>query len=736
MAQLVKKRRPGWVLLVVSALVASLFAVPAAAIDDDSKPNKPAATSACVEDATRDRMFSDVSQGHYFRGAINCLAYYGVTVGYGDGTFKPNDGVSREEMVLFMGRAAAAAGANAEAVVGDFATTGSDPVNRGHMALLIARLLVASTTDESAVNVKNNDDGTFAVTGVTGKDWDFFADARRSLNRVEDSAVSALYELGVAKGTGMGHFSPASTVNRGAMAAFITRALAHTSARPSGVTIQSDGPGEVLISIRDANFHPVANAPVDVFSAKASQAGEAFKADGSCNTARVRGQGGNTTVCEIDALDAITGLNGDYDPGAITGHAANVATGGTTVWAWTGANGAKVTNGGAGIRNITLTKVASVTADAVKVTTDITEHATRVHFGETVTVTLQLVGVAPARANAVADTGGNTYTVTIRRANDTNIQTDESPGEVTASASTTTETKVLEVDASGKATFTITAADPDATDKNNANGAPDADPVVPNQIDRTRVTFSVALTSGGRAVANDISSTTDGSQTITFSDARGVFTRGSLTTRNDYLSRPATGAAGNVAIVKTVDQYGKPFRGHLVRLSSTLAPSDDRTATYPVARRTDSSGTVRIGYTYTGGATTESLVANTSVTDSGGDETLTAITGATKTFYWVAPAPMSTTSAPNAASGVVVAADLDNNMLVVAHDGGPRLVIYDNNDQFTIGDAPVTQAAFEEALTTDGKRAAGRNDTIVVTSYDPSDAADVARFALSVVADG
>ena len=49
-------------------------------------PDKPAATSACVGDATGDMMFSDVSEDHAFRGAINCLAYYGVTVGYGDGT--------------------------------------------------------------------------------------------------------------------------------------------------------------------------------------------------------------------------------------------------------------------------------------------------------------------------------------------------------------------------------------------------------------------------------------------------------------------------------------------------------------------------------------------------------------------------------------------------------------------------------------------------------------------------
>ena len=174
MPQLVKKRRSRWAVLVVTAMVASLFAIgsPATAIDEDSKPDAEAATSACVAAATGDMMFTDVSEGHAFRADINCLAYYGVTVGYGDGNFGPNNDVTNEEMILFMERAAGTAGADAEAVVGDFAMSGSDPVNRGDMALLIARLLASATNDESPVNVTiGDDDGTFAVEGVTGMPW-------------------------------------------------------------------------------------------------------------------------------------------------------------------------------------------------------------------------------------------------------------------------------------------------------------------------------------------------------------------------------------------------------------------------------------------------------------------------------------------------------------------------------------------------------------------------------------
>ena len=735
MPQLVKKRRSGWAVLAAGALVASLLAVgsgPAAALDEDSKPNKPAATSACVGDANDDMAFSDVSEGHAFRGDINCLAYYGVTVGYGDGTFGPNADVSNEEMVLFMERAAAVAGADAEAVVGDFAETGSDPVIRGDMALLIARLLVSATSAESAVNVKTNDDGTFTVDGVAAKDWDYFADSRRLQNRVSDSAASALYELGVAKGTGMGYFSPASTVSRGAMAAFITRALAHTTARPAGVTIQSDGPGEAIISVRDANFQPVANAAVDAFSADADKVDEAFKADGSCNTARVAGVGGNAALCEIDALDAVTGLSGDYDPGSIM---VNVKAGGTTVWAWTGDSGDKVEDGGEGLASVTLTATAPVAADSAKVTTDLGENVTRAAFGSTVTVTIQLVGADDA--DAVADEGGNSYNVVMRRQSMRNQVADAAGDLATVTGGDTVTTQVVKVDASGKATFTITAADPDPSDSNNANG--DGTDAATNKIDWVTVSYTVTAATGGQDVDNTISETDAGVQTIRFSDARGVVARASLEPAADYLTAPSSGSAGNVVTVTVVDQYGKPVRGHLVRLGSNHSsdpPEDEDLSTFPVARRTDSSGTVRIGYSHKGMGSVEALVANTSVT-SGTTETLTAIPGGTANFYWAKRATAAADITALATATVVRVADADSNTLVIggSDSTAPLIVSYDDNDQYSVGEsgseALTDMASFEAALAKDK----ANNDTVAVTSYIPADSSDVARFVLTTVAD-
>ena len=722
--------------MAVGALVASLFAVgagPAVALDEDSKPNSVAATSACVGDANDDMMFSDVAEGHIFWGDISCLAYYGVTIGYGDGTFRPGADVSNGEMVRFMERAAAAAGADAEAVVGDFAETGSDPVHRGDMALLIARLLVEATSEESPVNVKNNDDGTFTVDGVDGDDWDFFADSRRLQNRVSDSAASALYELGVANGTGMGDFSPEASVSRGEMAAFITRALAHTTARPEGVTIQSDGPGEVIVSVRDANFQPKANAAVDVFSADADRVGDVFNADGSCYKAILTGEGGNAKVCEIDALDAVTGLSGDYDPGAIT---VNVEAGGTTVWAWTGESGDEVEDGGEGLASINLTEPSPVTAANAKVTNDLAEDATRAHFGSTVTVTIQLVGAAPARADAGPPDDGASYTVIMRRVSETDVETSLAVPDVTDDNASVKTTQVLKVDASGKATFTITASDPDPTDRNNPPGDDTVTPAVPDKTDRVHVEYEVTPVADGPAVATGMGSS--GTETITFSDERAVLARVSVKPATAFLTRPISGSANNVVTVTVVDQYGGPVRGHLVRLQSTYDPADAGSSTFPVARRTDSSGSVRIGYTYTGPSSTERIMAKTASDDTA-DATLTDIPGLPASFNWVEPA-----AGPDIEYGAVVAADFERNTLVIDGNAVIHLVIYDDNDQFAfvVGqdamgldiEAPTSMAAFEEALAADMENLLNP-DRVKVSSYDPADAGDIARFVLDVVPD-
>ena len=94
---------PGWAVLAAGALIASLLAVGAspAGADTDKADNK-AGTAACVGGAIADNMFTDVSDDHTFRDAINCVAYYGITNGTGDGsTYSPNQDVTRAQMAVF-----------------------------------------------------------------------------------------------------------------------------------------------------------------------------------------------------------------------------------------------------------------------------------------------------------------------------------------------------------------------------------------------------------------------------------------------------------------------------------------------------------------------------------------------------------------------------------------------------------------------------------------------------------
>ena len=713
------KRRARWATLAVGALIATLLATagpagPAAAAT--GTPDHATSLTACLGDATEDKMFPDVSEGHYFRDAINCLAYYGVTIGYEDGTFKPNDNVARAEMVLFMERAAGIAGVtDASTVVGDFATTGSDPVNRADMALLIARLLAAATNAGSDVNVGKAADGTFTVGGKAADD--FFADVRGGpYNRVTDSATSVLYETGVAMGTGMNMFSPAATVSRGAMAAFITRALAHTSARPSGLTVQTKTPGEVLVSVRDANFAPVPNASVDIFSIDTDKSAAAFNEDGTCG--KLVAAVGNTSAtgkCAIDALDDATGVSGD-----LTAKLTAVAKSGTTVWAWTGDEGDKVEDGAEGIASINLTEMPLAVATGAKATNDLPAGATRAVFGSTVTVTIQLIGAGDANA-APIDASGNRidakYNVTIRRENDLNQATDAAnPSAVTGG--TTVTTVQVAVDASGMGTFTITADDPDPSDSNNADGTSAAT----NKIDRTRVTYNIVTASGGQNVASGSGDTA----TFTFSDAKAKVTSGSVETATKYKLVAASGSVSNVATVTVKDQFGMPMRGHAVVMTGH-SDSD-----FPTPRTTDSTGKARIGYSHDGRVgVDETLQARSSAGDNDptddpviGGSTLGTPGHAVATFYWVAPVATTDTGV----SGTVNVADIEQKTLIV----DTTLVVYDSNDQFESGPSgsivAVTMEAFEEALKADTTS----NDAIVVSSYKVGDASDVAKFVLTV----
>ena len=62
-------------------------------------------------EVTATAKFADVAEGRYFTKAIAWAAENGITYGYPDGTFRPNDAVTRQEMVTFLYRFAELNGA-------------------------------------------------------------------------------------------------------------------------------------------------------------------------------------------------------------------------------------------------------------------------------------------------------------------------------------------------------------------------------------------------------------------------------------------------------------------------------------------------------------------------------------------------------------------------------------------------------------------------------------------------
>ncbi|MYI35739.1 MAG: S-layer homology domain-containing protein [Acidimicrobiaceae bacterium] len=681
MPQLVTKRRSGTSILAAGALVASLLAVgarPAAAVE--TVPDHATPVTACVGDATADWMFDDVSQGHFFRGAINCLAYYRVTEGYGDGTFRPGRNVSRFEMVLFMERAARAAGADSADVVADFATTGSDPVNRADMALLIARLLASATSNDSRVNVVLESDGTFTVGGTEPDDA--FIDSRRSQPVTKDSAASALFELGVAQGTGGGNFSPEAPVTRGEMAAFITRALAHTTARPEGVSIQQYLPGEVTVSVRDEDFAPVANADLDVFSIASPEAHRAFRSDGSCSSLVTDESGGRS--CEIDVLDSVTGRDGELTIGLAATDEPEL-----TVWAWTGELGDVIRNGDAGLVSVEVS-TQGVEATGAKVTNSLPENATHVRFGSTVTVTVQLVGVNGLRAVPPED--GASYTI-VKEA----FSQIDGTANPTSSRLTQRSTEVVAVDSTGKIEFVLDGVDPDPHDTGDTG-----DDEILWRYTVTPVPDSPQFDTPVQNVE------------VVFTDADPVATTIDLATQVKYLraASSSTRPVNNVVIATVTDQYGQPFRGARVELDTSSPP--------PVGT-TGSSGIARIGYQYSGTTGTRETVT---ASVAGGGPT------ATIDFLWAEDPTFGFEQTTNGGTYEVLAADPRRNEVVVDL-GTPTVVVYDGNDRFRLDGTIVSLSLFESVLANELDSDGAGILLLGWSSRDPDDQADRTNWFLT-----
>lgn len=211
----------------------------------------PAAVDAACEGAPAEPPFSDVGGlAETTRAAIACLVAYEVTLGHGDGTYRPGEGVQRSEMALFLARILEIAEAHGELTLPEASgepgfedtdalgveareaiallaalgiATGTseetfsphDAVNRGDMARFLARLQAAAL---------DPDDG-YAVEDLAAVEADF-PDVPKDGGLAAAAEIYALAEAGIVGGHADGTYRPFEAVSRGHMALFLTRQIA------------------------------------------------------------------------------------------------------------------------------------------------------------------------------------------------------------------------------------------------------------------------------------------------------------------------------------------------------------------------------------------------------------------------------------------------------------------------------------------------------------------------------
>ncbi len=679
----VSKRRSRFAMLAVFAVVASLFtaALPASAATGDVE-NK-ATFSACVAGATADGGFTDTT-GNFADASIDCLKYYGITIGTTATTYSPGQNVTRAQMALFLIRSAGPAGITVPAAashgftdigtlpqatqdaINQLATLGittgtsattygpNDVVSRYQMALFLIRFLHVYSVPADLTPGADDASGLTDLGNVTNEAF---------------LAIEDAWDLGITTGTSATLFSPFAAVTRDQMAAFITRTLAHTNARPSGVSMQAVPASgfapldvKVQISVRDSAFKPVADALVDVFQAALADKANALKVDGTCDTTKVSLSDG-ATLCTIDVSDPDTNANGNIDY-TFAGGGAIAAD--TVWWAWTGSNGA--TFDGDTTQFGTAEVDVTPGADEILITTSTPYNvnndcgtwgggnngpcsADYHKFGTTVTWTLQVVDVND-KPVALA---GVTVTLVFDRYVD-NVQ----GADVVKTATT---------DAAGVAIITFVESDPSAVAGNAGDNT--------IQLRDDFWTDSKSLGFDG-PYATDAAMTSMDSDILWDDDAAAAFDT-SLSTNVDY-----TTGTSITATARVTDQYGAGFGGHSV---DWYAPG------FIATRVTNPSGYTSQAVTGVAGSGTSVLVEADSIT----------VGAPTKTVYF----PAVEVDSGTGAAFSIVAVDTANDTIVVDDGGVFRWLKYDANDQFTTTVA-TSMEEFEKQLDLGG----GANDQV------------------------
>ncbi len=674
---------------IVPALAFSLVvgpAVPLAGVDGVA--DHAAEHSACIGPAAEPTGFTDMA-GSFAESAADCLAYYGITKGTSVGMFSPNVVIPRWQMALFLARAAVPAGIVLPRASDQGFTDldGLGPHTKEAINQLVALRIMAGTSDstfaplaevtrqEMAVwlsgflRVAPTGPGGTNIRSVTVDD-DVFRDLRQ-VPFDTHTAIRNLYEMGVTTGTSPNTFSPNRRVSRGQMAVFIARMLAHTNARPVGLTAQlaatevfRDSDVRLSVSVRDSGGQPFEGQIVDVFTA--TDPDEAFDEDGVCTDHVLPAAGGE--VCEIELADKSTGVDGNL---LIDIEVGNVES--LRIWVWGGNRGSSFDEDRTEAVVLDIRTLRS--ASGLEVSDDLRPTTRKARFGDAVTFTFRLVddqGVPVLRP-------GVKFTIRAEESRD-NGRNFES----------TTFSK--ETGPDGTARVTFRHLDPSGDAGDIARLDLDVRSNSANLAVRDKTTIGI-VERDNRSSDRYLDWADEPEEPTTL--------RMSMTKPYQLASSQGAGSAATVRATLT-DQYGAPVAGEFIVFTS----NDSLGVPSGVRKPTNSSGVASLNYQ-------RDSAASRGETITGKFDGLVA----SARQYWVARV-----SADASGSGEVRVIETDTNALVVVTSSSALLMEYDSNDRLSVGKTSVSISTFEQNLTV--------GDTLTYEITGPDDRA-VNSFTLT-----
>lgn len=177
--------------------------------------------------------FTDVSAGNPHGGAVDCALVWGLTEGAADHTYLPHQGVSRAQMASFIARLVEASGGTLPESSPDRYPDDGQSVHHDSINRLAATGIVAGRSDGSYGPDETMTRAQMASLLVRAYDYrtggrlaptaDYFAD---DSDNVHEAAINALAFGGFTAGSHHPHlYAPAERVQRDQMASFLTRVL-------------------------------------------------------------------------------------------------------------------------------------------------------------------------------------------------------------------------------------------------------------------------------------------------------------------------------------------------------------------------------------------------------------------------------------------------------------------------------------------------------------------------------